>query len=257
MTYRDFYDHVLTELNKVEAPTLLLEDFNYFANKSVQQYINQVYNRFDTSQQSSDDLRVLQKSDILDVINDKESKILIPRESGFYTCMLPEDYFHILNCVVIFNKKKSDTNNKCNNNDSNNMEYNMARRLTADQFPSIIRNAYFKPSYKCPYFYINNTNNEGGAYPIKMEIRCGNTNIYEPISVQIDYLRKPEQISLTWDEINIAEDTTKEMEFPEYVCYEIINECVKLILENSSDVRLQTNYPINRTIGGVMSSDSK
>ena len=67
MTYRDFYDHVLTELNKVEAPTLLLEDFNYFANKSVQQYINQVYNRFDTSQQSSDDLRVLQKSDVLNV----------------------------------------------------------------------------------------------------------------------------------------------------------------------------------------------
>ena len=31
----------------------------------------------------------------------------------------------------------------------------------------------------------------------------------------------------------------------------------KLILENSSDVRLQTNYPINRTIGNVMSSDSK
>ena len=170
--------------------------------------------------------------------------------------MLPEDYFHILNCVVIFNKKKSD-NNKCNNNDSNNIEYNMARRLTADQFPAIIRNAYFKPSYKCPYFYINNTNNEGGAYPIKMEIRCGNTNMYEPISVQIDYLRKPEQMSLTWNEINIAEDTTKEMEFPEYVCYEIINECVKLILENSSDVRLQTNYPINKTIGNVMSSDSK
>ena len=257
MTYRDFYDHVLTELNKVEAPTLLLEDFNYFANKSVQQYINQVYNRFDTSQQSSDDLRVLQKSDVLDVINDKESKILIPGESGFYVCTLPEDYFHILNCVVIFNKKKLDTNNKCNNNDSNNREYNMARRLTADQFPSIIRNAYFKPSYKCPYFYINNTNNEGGAYPIKMEIRCGNTNVYEPTSVQIDYLRKPEQMSLTWDEINIAEDTTKEMEFPEYVCYEIINECVKLILENSSDVRLQTNYPINKTIGNVTSSDSK
>ena len=88
MTYRDFYDHALTELNKVEAPTLLLEDFNYFANKSVQQYINQVYNRFDTSQQSSDDLRVLQKSDILDVINVCNSSTVKPREiSCFVDCI--------------------------------------------------------------------------------------------------------------------------------------------------------------------------
>lgn len=43
-------------------------------------------------------------------------------------------------------------------------------------------------------------------------------------------------------------DTTKEMEFPEYVCYEIINEFVKLLLENTSDPRLQTNIPINQTI---------
>ena len=38
------------------------------------------------------------------------------------------------------------------------------------------------------------------------------------------------------------------MEFPDYVCYEIINEFVKLLLENTSDPRLQTNVPINQTI---------
>ena len=57
MTERELYDAILIECNKVEAPTLLLEDYVYFANKGVQQYINQVYNRFDTDQQSSDDLR--------------------------------------------------------------------------------------------------------------------------------------------------------------------------------------------------------
>jgi hypothetical protein len=38
------------------------------------------------------------------------------------------------------------------------------------------------------------------------------------------------------------------MEFPDYVCQEIINELVTLMMENSSDPRLQTNIPINQTI---------
>ena len=62
MTVREFYDNTLIELNKVEAPSLLLEDFNYFANKAVQQYINEVYNRYDINQQSTDDLRALKTS---------------------------------------------------------------------------------------------------------------------------------------------------------------------------------------------------
>lgn len=38
------------------------------------------------------------------------------------------------------------------------------------------------------------------------------------------------------------------MEFPDYVCQEIINGLVKLVMENSSDPRLQTNIPVNQTI---------
>ena len=67
MTIRELYDYALIEMNKVEAPSLLLEDFNYFMNKAVQQYINKVYNRYDINQQSSDDLRVLKDSTQLDV----------------------------------------------------------------------------------------------------------------------------------------------------------------------------------------------
>lgn len=62
MTVRNLYDNLLIELNKVEAPSLLLEDFIYFANKSVQQYINKRYNLYDVTQQTTDDLRVLKKS---------------------------------------------------------------------------------------------------------------------------------------------------------------------------------------------------
>ena len=74
MTVREFYDAVLVEQNKVEAPALLLEDFIYIANKAVQQYINQVYNRFDTTQQSSDDLRVLQKTAIINILKEETKK---------------------------------------------------------------------------------------------------------------------------------------------------------------------------------------
>ena len=59
MTERSLYDYALIEMNKVEAPSLLLEDYNYYINKAVQQYINKVYNRYDINQQSTDDLRVL------------------------------------------------------------------------------------------------------------------------------------------------------------------------------------------------------
>ena len=69
--------------------------------------------------------------------------------------------------------------------------------------------------------------------------------------VYIDYIRKPKQINLTWDDIQNTIDTTEELEFPDYVCYEIINEIVKLILENSSDPRLSTNYAMNKTVGSV------
>ena len=40
MTARDLYEIALIELNKLEAPSLLLEDFNYFVNKAIQQYSN-------------------------------------------------------------------------------------------------------------------------------------------------------------------------------------------------------------------------
>lgn len=35
MTSRQMYEAVLIEMNKVEAPSMLLEDFNYFINKAI------------------------------------------------------------------------------------------------------------------------------------------------------------------------------------------------------------------------------
>lgn len=47
MTARQLFEYALIELNKVQAPSLLLEDYNYFINKAVNQYINKVYNLYE------------------------------------------------------------------------------------------------------------------------------------------------------------------------------------------------------------------
>ena len=66
MTARQLYEGVLIELHKENAPNILLEEFNYFANKSVNQYINKRYNIYDVNQQTTDDLRVLKSTAVLD-----------------------------------------------------------------------------------------------------------------------------------------------------------------------------------------------
>ena len=113
MTVRTLYDNLLIELNKVEAPSILLEDFVYFANKAVQQYVNRVYNLYDINQQTTDDLRKLKVTAQLDVQND--DLITMPTEDAYWFVYLPEDYLHILNCIVIFEKGDNSSKSKCEN----------------------------------------------------------------------------------------------------------------------------------------------
>ena len=273
MTIRQLYDNLLSELNKVEAPSILLEDFVYFANKAVQQYVNRVYNLYDINQQTTDDLRKLKVTAQLDVQND--DLITMPTEDAYWFVYLPEDYLHILNCIVIFEKGDTSSKSKCENIKEKTKIKSLARRLTSDLYPNIMNNAYFKPSYKVPYYYLTDFNKDTNVYksynyileevlnpcePIqkessKLEIRCGSTDKYVPTSVFIDYLRVPTLITLSYDDLESEEDNTDMLEFPEYVCYEIVNECVKLIMENASDPRIKTNPAINQTIGTNVSQN--
>jgi len=158
------YEVALIEMNKVEAPSLLLEDYNYFMNKAVQQHINKVYNRYDINQQSSDDLRVLkataevkiEKSDYKRLSeNDANTPVRrVGQKNKFvYSGVLPNDYMHLLNCIVDFRVNK---NFKCYRS-GDYIEF-AAKRLTADMAAGILHNVYMKPDYKRPYFYINNVN---------------------------------------------------------------------------------------------------
>lgn len=298
MTIREVYEAILIELNKEQAPSMLLEDFNYFCNKAIQQYINKQYNVYDVNQQTSDNLRVL-----------STTVKLTPTYTDYYgqkvaEVQLPLDYLHILNCICSFKYKGS---KKCYE-DQGNEQYS-ARRLTSDMWSQVNQNYYNRPTYKRPYYFIHNvntsstlptddyssdqnyltskpeesqeekrglltsikiggeqhslvvkeaTNRYGNSQPIRMEIRCGNNPNFELEAVYVDYLKTPQYIKLTQLQLDLVEDTSQLLEYPDYVCYEIVGELVKLFLENASDPRLQTNIPINQTIASpIQQSQTK
>lgn len=307
MTARQVYEGTSTEVNKVQSMSLLLEDFNYFFNKAIYQYINKRYNIYDVNQQTTDDIRVLKATIALPVklatsaYGDTEG--LDSLYGATYEVELPSDYLHLLNCICDFELKKS---YKCYTVGSR-VQFG-ALRLTADMWSSVIHNVYMRPSYKRPYFYIHNvdintsnptnpynstTNPYGtditsastdaatnatevtGGLPktisiggnavttveragqirfgnpstVRMEIRYGKDNtLFELKKVYVDYLKAPQTILLTQEQMDMTEDTSQIMEFPDYVCHEIINELTNIILENSSDARLQTHIPISTSV---------
>ena len=72
--------------------------------------------------------------------------------------------------------------------------------------------------------------------------------VFVPNNIYVDYLKAPMYIRLTQDQINSTLDYSQVLEFPDYVCFEIANIFVRLLMENVGDPRLQTNMPINNTI---------
>ena len=353
---------------------MLLQDFNYFFNKAINQYINKRYNIYDISQQSTDDLRVLKATSVLDV---SKSEVKAPFNvlsnlgagksklfGATYEVDLPSDYLHILNCVCIYRVNK---NWKCYN--AGDYVQFSARRLTADSWSVIVNDYYNRPLPERPYFYIHNVNiNEelptnprdeeenpngtdlkekynvkpsttevryykenketgqetevfvkgtnvysdkgctqllsgvtlgqltvdyktttpptnksnfpreisfngndtidaveketaqryGNASKVRMEIRYGHDDtVFTLVKVFVDYIKTPQYIRLTQEQVNLTEDTSQIMEFPDYVCQEIINELTTLVMENTADPRLQTHIPVTQTIANPAQQQSE
>lgn len=317
MTARQLYEALLIEMNKVEAPSMLLEDFNYMANKAVYQFLNKTYNTYDANQQMSDNIRVLKATAILTPSKDDEGNLTNSyNESGFDSLYgnikeftLPDDYLHMLNCICNYKVSKPF---KCYKKDSN-VQF-AARRLTSDMWSQVINNFYMRPTYRMPYYFIHNVNNGqlptdnfqspdykiietkdenediqfhvdgenlsrtlilgsdkvistvdrastiryGNSEPVRLEIRYGkDDSIFKLDKIYVDYIKTPQHILLTQEQLDLTEDFSQVLEFPDYVCQEIINELVKLMMENASDPRLQTNLPINQTIAPPVPQSTK
>ena len=322
---------MLIECRKEGVPSLLLEDFNYYFNKAINNYINKRYNIYDVGQQQTDDVRVLKATAILqpekasdysapDVatsyLSSANHQSLANLHGATYEVDLPSDYLHLLNCICIYKVKK---NYKCY--DGGSYVPFAAKRLTADSWSTIINDYYNRPSYKQPYYYIHNVNNNstvptygvefsdneymkgtdmvdiygvttngsadtgegnynvsanqssnfsrtmtvgnnvlstvekatahryGNASKVRMEIRYGrDDSVFELAEVHVDYIKAPQFIRLTQEQVDLVEDTSQIMEFPDYVCQEIINELTLLVMARTSDPVLNTFAQIKETI---------
>lgn len=89
----------------------------------------------------------------------------------------------------------------------------------------------------------------GNRSEVIVEIRYGtDDSVFELTDVYIDYIKAPQHIRLTQKQLDTTEDTSQLLEFPDYVCQEIINELVTLLMENISDQRLQTHPVVSQSI---------
>jgi hypothetical protein len=254
MTLQEVFEAVLVEINKVKAPSLLLSDFNYFANKSVTLYVNKGYNNFEINQQSNDDLRALKTTRVFEYNTELKRQVddypAHHLHQNTYVAILPDDYLHLLNCVVEFD----DTGSKCSNGYGTQVN---AARITSDQYSTALTNYYMQPSWKKPYYFINKlpsaiqTEHEGDVKYRgdinRLELRLGKSTQI-PSRIYVDYLQEPERLLLTQEQLDSPTDISQTMQFPNYVCLEIVNQITSLVLENASDPRLNTQMPVSTSI---------
>jgi hypothetical protein len=78
---------------------------------------------------------------------------------------------------------------------------------------------------------------------VKVEIRCGRdkSNIFSLSAVQVDYVKAPQFINLTQEQLDSDEDISQVMEFPDYVNQEIVNELVNLVMRKTNDPSLSAH----------------
>ena len=128
---------------------------------------------------------------------------------------------------------------------------------TADGDDISSQNSNFQRTYK---FGTNNTDRIslvekpiaariGNTSNVRCEIRYGkDDSLFQLAEVQVDYVKCPQFIRLTQEQIDLTEDTSQIMEFPDYVNQEIINELVHLVMERINDPRLSNNMQMTQSI---------
>lgn len=328
----------MIELSKVNAPALKLYEFNYYINKAISQYINQVYNIYDVNQQTTDDLRVLQGTVYLEPTKlakteqgmvgstDQATNYLSSKYKSLqslygaaYECWLPMDYLHILNCICTF-----EVTLPYDCYDAGTFIQKPATRLTADAWPLVMDDIYNRPTHEKPYFQVYNQHRDtvntlptdpvtevadpepgeatttgtdapgkygvtqydddtlakgetmgsnfkrtftfannhkeslvertaatriGNPSNVRLEIRYGrDDSLFKLREVQVDYIKVPQFIRLTQEQLDLTQDVSQMLEWPDYICQEITNILVKLLMERTNDPRLGNNVQINQTI---------
>lgn len=79
-------------------------------------------------------------------------------DGAVYEIVMPTDYLHLLNCICIYNVKKTF---KCYN--AGDTWRAAATRLTSDMYSQVLDNFWNKPTYFRPYYFIHNVNTSSTA----------------------------------------------------------------------------------------------
>lgn len=239
-TARQAYIDILTELVKEEAPTLYLEDYLYYFNKAISEYMKIRYELFETNQQLADDMRAWKKPF-------EAHTLSIPISSIYKTVVVDgvtkkeDEYRHLLSCII--DTKISRPITRCDQR-ANTTVSRKVTRMSSEIKAGLLDNAYLKPEFYRPYFEIIDN---------KIKIDVGNIDPkrVEISGIRIEYLSQPALVDLTEEEIAADEDTSQVLEFSKEVGEEIVKMALKLILERGSNPRLQSNVAVNQNISDV------
>lgn len=273
---REIYDYIQIELNKAKAPSITLEDFLYFLNKAINNYCNIKYNTFNIDQQFTDDLRELIRTYTIaspkikngnDVIMQNNDDPLTPinpisnTDEGInidyavVSIELPANYYHLLGCTIKYKRtSKPITSKKYEIYTIRTIKPYKVRRVTTDSLTMTLNNYYYRPKPNNPYFILNNETFNTGSNVVKsnIEIHIGKlpeTHTVEKASIM--YFINPKKMFMAEDDLYSVEDTTEKMEFSRYICYEIINILIGLIMINSGNPLVGAVQSFNKTIQPV------
>jgi hypothetical protein len=201
MTTKQGYENVLTEVRKAKAPSLHLEDYNYWMRKGIFEYLNERYIQYDTTQQLSDDLQALADHVIFSITQTTSgytgvytggfSQVAVPITVGkkygsdFIRFKAPDNYWHFLGSHVTTVAKFP---YKCY---PRGFEKNTpSKRLTADAGNGTVDNAFLKPSFQRPYHSFGDNSTVANVKP-DLFYYIGDLRKFGFKDIYIDYLKEP------------------------------------------------------------------
>ena len=204
---------------------------------------------------------------------------------GTYYVDMPNDYLHLLNCVCLFKVKKQkdcwdegdimqvgatkltadswssimdDVYNKPSKKRPYYYIHNQpitTNSVSVDQLHTLKSDSTGNSNFPRTFGSENVVEKTSGsrqanASNVRVEIRCGagGDSVFELKAIQIDYVKAPQFIRLTQEQLDCDEDISQVMEFPDYVNQEIINELVNLVMRKTNDPSLQAHIQMTQSI---------
>lgn len=211
----DTYRYVLKELDKHESPTFSVDDFNYFFNSAIDEYITKNFELGDVFEKELDDISVIIKD-----------QVSLTQQSDHTLFAKPTDYRHMLYLNVTVKALANYRKWKINDTDTFVLKRQRTNRRGYQE-----ENAYEQPSEDYSQYRVSNE---------KIKVLVGPN--FDPQSAIAMYIAKPSVVYLNPDsgvDFNL-EINNSTIQFPDYVGKEIVKWCSRIFLENIESPRYRT-----------------